>query len=124
MDLTVHFTPKGAANAPTPLGGRGMSRSRLISIAVGGVIGGYCETGNVMIATPPSSMNRIPMTFASTGRSMKNLANMNDARGSGLEVRGGRSGLDRYFVAGSRVHKAVDDDAIWIGTSALPSSAV
>ena len=43
---------------------------------VGGVIGGYCATGRFTIATPPSNIVTSAMTFASTGRSMKNLANM------------------------------------------------
>src|SRR5881227_2403159 len=43
---------------------------------VGGVIGGYSETGRRKTATPPSSMMTNAMTFASTGCSMKNLASM------------------------------------------------
>src|SRR6185503_2584035 len=42
---------------------------------VGGVIGGYCETGSTKSATAPSRIVTNAMTFARTGRSMKNLAN-------------------------------------------------
>src|SRR4030095_16349677 len=51
---------------------------------VGGVIGGYCATGRFTMATPPSNIVTSAMTFASTGRSMKNLASMaGDGRGQG-----------------------------------------
>src|SRR6266550_2578861 len=43
---------------------------------VGGVIGGYSETERRNTATPPSRIMTNAMTFASTGCSMKNLANM------------------------------------------------
>ena len=47
--------------------------------------GGYCATGRVDMATPPSRMMTRAMTLARTGRSMKNLANMasREARVSG-----------------------------------------
>ncbi len=37
-------------------------------------MGGYCDTGRLNIATKPSTIVRIAITLASTGRSMKNLA--------------------------------------------------
>ena len=46
-----------------------------MTCTVGGVIGGYCEIGSWKIATPPSRTMRNAMTFARTGRSMKNLEN-------------------------------------------------
>ena len=39
-------------------------------------MGGYSDTGRRNTATPPSNMITNAITFASTGRSMKNLANM------------------------------------------------
>ena len=39
-------------------------------------MGGYSDTGRRNTATPPSNMITNAMTFASTGCSMKNLANM------------------------------------------------
>jgi len=47
-----------------------------VTCTVGGVMGGYCATGSEKIATPPSNIMTMAMTFASTGRSMKNLENM------------------------------------------------
>ncbi len=37
---------------------------------------GYCATGNVSAATPPTSQITIEMTQAKIGRSIKNLANI------------------------------------------------
>ncbi len=69
---------------------------------VGGVIGGYCETGRTPSATAPSRIVTNAMTFARTGRSMKNRASMeSDLRvvGAGLApaplavaTEGGRKG--------------------------------
>ncbi len=39
-------------------------------------MGGYWDTGRLNIATNPSTMVRIAMTLASTGRSMKNFASI------------------------------------------------
>src|SRR5262245_42365349 len=47
---------------------------------VGGVIGGYCETGSTPSATPPRRIVTNAMTFARTGRSMKNLASKGGLR--------------------------------------------
>ena len=57
-------------------GARARARdSARVTCTVGGVIGGYCEIGSWKIATPPSRTMRNAMTFARTGRSMKNLEN-------------------------------------------------
>jgi hypothetical protein len=47
----------------------------VVTCTVGGVIGGYSETGRTPTATRPSRIVTNAMTFARTGRSMKNLAN-------------------------------------------------
>jgi hypothetical protein len=39
----------------------------------GGAIGGYCETGRVLIANRPASITRMAITTAKMGRCMKNL---------------------------------------------------
>src|SRR5437763_917249 len=66
---------------------------------VGGVISGYCATGNVQTATPPASVMTMDSTEAKIGRSMKKRENMGirgqgpgvTGRGQRSEVRGQRS---------------------------------
>src|SRR5262245_2389564 len=91
---------------------------------VGGVIGGYSETGRRNTATPPSKIITKAMTFASTGRSMKNLANMTTP--------GPGSGLDRLgivfdghdLVPGARVQESIYDYTIRRGKSAANGATV
>ena len=42
-------------------------------VICGGAIGGYCETGRVLIASRPASMIMMAITQAKIGRLMKNF---------------------------------------------------
>jgi hypothetical protein len=42
-------------------------------VICGGAMGGYCETGSVLIASSPPNMTMIAITMANIGRFIKNL---------------------------------------------------
>src|SRR5579875_260522 len=56
---------------------------RAVTTMVGGTTLGYCDTGSAKIATAPISTIRIAMTFARTGRSIKNFEIKRGALGIG-----------------------------------------
>ena len=47
-----------------------------VTLILGGVISGYCETGEAKIATAPAITIIIEITIDNTGRKIKNLQNM------------------------------------------------
>src|SRR5512132_463151 len=55
----------------------------------GGATDGYCATGSLATATPPSTRMNRAITHAKTGRSMKNLAML---RLQGLAAAGAEAG--------------------------------
>ena len=78
------------------------------------MIGGYSETGRRNTATPPSNMITNAMTFASTGRSMKNLANMAapDADQDSVAAPACCSRMGNTFRPGTRVQDSIYHHAI------------
>ena len=90
-------------------------------VICGGAIGGYWETGSVLIASRPASMIMMAITQAKIGRLMKNLgmecllyffaaAGCGAAAGAAVRLAAERHGLDRCSRA--RLLQSFQDDAV------------
>src|SRR6266568_7079992 len=99
------------------------------TLMIGGAISGYWATGRRKKATPPRIRNTIESTEAKIGRSMKKCEIRIDRLSLGFRLRGIRRRrgillLRRDLDPGTRLHQAVDDDAVVRGEALLDDPQV